>query len=77
MATKRNWDEMILGPPVSKKQTAWEKLLPEYRSDHIGWSKVGDFYCPKCDMILGRNGHGEKPHFHASAHLDAHKKEKS
>lgn len=49
--------------------SAWSGLLPEYRSEHIGWSKAGEFYCPHCPTIIGKNLRDERPFLLASQHL--------
>jgi len=53
--------------------TAWDNLLAEYRSEHTGWSKAGEFYCPHCHTSIGKNLHGDQPFSLADKHLrDTH-----
>jgi hypothetical protein len=51
---------------------AWDELLPEYRSGNLGWSTAGDFYCPLCHTIIGKNLKGELPFYWVSVHLKTH-----
>ena len=53
------------------KLSAWDALLPQFRSEHIGWSKAGEFYCPCCSTIIGKNLLGAAPILLASQHLTA------
>jgi hypothetical protein len=55
-----------------RKNTAWERLHPEFRSAAIGWSKSGEFYCPYCSTIIGKNLLGESPFLLAAEHLRTH-----
>ena len=52
--------------------TAWEQLLPQYRSERVGWSKSGEFYCPHCSTIIGKNLRDESPFLLAAEHLHTH-----
>jgi hypothetical protein len=52
--------------------TAWEMLLPEYRSEFVGWSKAGEFHCPYCSTCIGKNLKGDKPFYFANEHLATH-----
>lgn len=61
------WDELT--QPVS----AWDALLPEYRSLVPGWSTRGEFYCPHCGTSIGKNLLGQKPIALALGHLRTHK----
>lgn len=58
---------------LGQKQSAWDSLLPEHRSEHVGWSKSGEFYCPHCSVIIGKNLRDEKPFLLASRHLEEHR----
>jgi hypothetical protein len=52
--------------------TAWERLHTQFRSERIGWSKSGEFYCPRCSTIIGKNLLGESPFLIAAQHLRTH-----
>jgi len=58
---------------IVESRSAWDALLPEYRSEHKGWSKAGEFYCHLCSTSIGKNLRGEKPFWFASEHLATHK----
>lgn len=55
------------------KPTAWDRLLPEYRSvNEPGWSRAGEFYCTRCDLSMGKNLRGESPHGLVWKHMQEH-----
>ena len=56
------------------EKSAWDHLKPQYRSEHSGWSKHGEFFCPYCDTSIGKNLRGMKPFAAATAHLKTHGK---
>lgn len=53
-------------------QSAWSRLLPQFKSEHVGWSTHGEFYCPYCDTQIGKNLRGQQPFLLASQHLKEH-----
>jgi hypothetical protein len=57
-----------------RNATAWEQLRPEFRSERIGWSKSGEFYCPHCSTIIGKNLLGERPFLLAAEHVRTHER---
>ena len=60
-----------------RNATAWEHLRPEFHSEHVGWSKSGEFYCPLCSTIIGKNLLGERPFFLATEHLRTHEQRRA
>ena len=59
-------------PNAQFTRTAWQRLLAHHRSECIGWSKSGEFYCPHCSTIIGKNLIGESPFFPEAEHLRTH-----
>ncbi len=54
---------------VGSAPNAWDDLLPEFRSEHRGWTTAGEFRCPYCWTAIGMNLKGQKPFLHAARHL--------
>ncbi len=52
--------------------SAWSKLAPEHRSERVGWSNQGEFYCPNCSTIIGKNLKGDQPYDLVVQHLQKH-----
>jgi len=55
-----------------KDDSAWDKILPEFRSEYEGWTKAGEFACPNCGTSIGKNLKGQQPFALASEHKKAH-----
>lgn len=52
--------------------SAWDNLLSQYRSETVGWSVAGDWYCPLCHLSIGRTLNGIRPFALASEHMRAY-----
>jgi hypothetical protein len=63
--------------PGTLYATAWEQVRPEFRSEHAGWSKSGEFYCPQCSTIIGKNLRGERPFLLAAEHVRSHEQRRA
>ena len=61
-----------LAPHADTEGTAWSKLAPERRSERVGWSKSGEFYCPNCSTIIGKSLTDKPPYDEVVQHLQKH-----
>ncbi len=67
-----NENETIESAFSMKVDSAWDKILPEFRSEHEGWTKAGEFACTKCGTQIGKNLKGQQPFASAAEHVKAH-----
>ncbi len=52
--------------------SAWDQLDENFRSDRIGWSVREEFYCPLCNVIIGKNLNNVPPYGLSELHLKEH-----
>lgn len=59
----------------TKSKSAWDSILPEFRSEHAGWTKAGEYACTSCTTQIGKNLKGESPFGLAREHATKHEKD--
>jgi hypothetical protein len=62
-------DAPVSAAALREGKTAWSYIKPKYRSEHVGWTKSGEFACPYCGTSIGKNLRGDRPFANASQHL--------
>ena len=67
-----NENETVESAFSMKGDSAWDSILPEFRSENEGWTKAGEFACTKCGTQIGKNLKGQQPFASATEHSKKH-----